>query len=87
MKVFDVNVYDALSMERGTNPGGKLTCYIHGESPEFNSGRKYPAMLVLPGGAYAFCSDREAEPNAEAYYAAGYNAFVLRYSVFIVICF
>ena len=40
-----------------------------------------PAILVLPGGAYKFCSDREAEPVALAYLAKGFNAFVLRYSL------
>lgn len=42
---------------------------------------KRPAMLVLPGGAYHMLSDREAEPIARQYFAAGFNTFVLRYSV------
>ena len=37
--------------------------------------------MVIPGGAYKFCSDREAEPIALAYLAKGFNAFVLRYSL------
>ena len=37
-------------------------------------------MLVLPGGAYEYCSDREAEPVALAYVAHGFDAFVLRYA-------
>ena len=40
-----------------------------------------PAVLILPGGAYKFCSDREAEPIALAYIAKGFNAFILRYSL------
>lgn len=40
-----------------------------------------PAMLVLPGGGYCYCSDREAEPIAMAFLARGYNCFVLDYSV------
>lgn len=40
-----------------------------------------PAMLVIPGGAYLMCSDREAEPIALAYAEAGYQTFVLRYTV------
>ncbi len=39
------------------------------------------AMLVLPGGGYRLCSEREAEPIALAYMAAGFNAFVLNYRV------
>ena len=43
-------------------PGVTLTAYVAGTSGElaFNEERK--AMLVIPGGAYAFCSDREADP-------------------------
>ena len=41
-----------------------------------------PAVLVLPGGGYFSCSDREAEPVALAFAAMGYHAFVLRYSVY-----
>ena len=48
------------------------------EMPKFD---RRPAMLVLPGGAYCMCSDREAEPVAAAYLAAGFNTFILRYSV------
>lgn len=40
-----------------------------------------PAILVLPGGGYHVCADIEAEPPAYAYQAAGYQAFVLRYTV------
>ena len=40
------------------------------------------AMLVIPGGGYrAVCSDREGEMVALAYYAKGFNAFVLNYRV------
>lgn len=37
-------------------------------------------MLVIPGGGYEMTSDREAEPIALKFLAAGCNAFVLRYS-------
>lgn len=40
-----------------------------------------PAMLVLPGGGYTICSDREADPVALAYAKAGYQTFVLRYTL------
>ena len=40
-----------------------------------------PQRLVIPGGGYAMTSDREAEPIAMQFLAAGCNAFVLRYSV------
>ena len=58
-----------------------LTAYIPETSKEMPWMDKRPAMLVIPGGAYMFCSDREAEPIALAYAAKGYNAYVLRYSI------
>ena len=44
----------------------------------------YPSrggVMVLPGGAYMFHGVSEGEPVALAYAAAGYNAFLLRYSI------
>lgn len=40
-----------------------------------------PAVIVVPGGSYFFTSDREADPVAYQFLAAGYNVFTLRYSV------
>lgn len=42
---------------------------------------KRPAVIVIPGGAYEYCSDREADPVAFRFFAAGYQTFILRYSV------
>lgn len=43
--------------------------------------RPRPAVIVLPGGAYMYCSFREAEPVANQFIAAGCNTFTLFYSV------
>lgn len=64
----------------GTN-AAELTGYLQDDSAELSNAAVRPAVLVLPGGGYQFCSDREAEPIALAYLAEGFNAFVLRYSV------
>lgn len=58
-----------------------LTAYIQQTGGEFLSVTKRPAVLVLPGGGYEYCSDREADPVALVYANAGYHTFVLRYSV------
>lgn len=42
---------------------------------------KRPLIVICPGGGYGFLADREAEPVAIAYNAAGFNAVVLRYGV------
>lgn len=52
-----------------------LTCYR--QDGAFHR----PAVMIIPGGAYMYCSDREADPVAQAYLQAGYHAFILRYSV------
>ena len=58
-----------------------LTAYLQDDSQEFWRAKKRPAVVIFPGGAYAYCSDREADPVAQEYLRAGYHAFVLRYSV------
>jgi len=58
-----------------------LTAYLLDAGGEFKHMMKHPAVLILPGGGYQFCSAREADPVAMPYLAAGYHAFILRYSV------
>lgn len=40
-----------------------------------------PAVVICPGGGYVMVSEREAEPAAKEYFAAGYHVFLLNYSV------
>ena len=54
--------------------------YCLDNSSEIDPNRKRPSVLVIPGGGYEMTSDREAEPIAMQFLAAGFNAFVLRYS-------
>lgn len=56
-----------------------LTTYILDSSPEI-AWEKRPAIIICPGGAFLFTSDREAEPVAMYFLQKGYNAFVLRYT-------
>ncbi|MBE6665200.1 MAG: alpha/beta hydrolase [Ruminococcaceae bacterium] len=62
-------------------PNVTLTSYIAGTSSEMPFNNKRKAILVIPGGGYSFCSDREGEPIAQYYLAMGFNSFVLNYSV------
>lgn len=59
-----------------------LQAYLHAPSPEMpqESARQRPAMILCPGGAYEFCSDREADSPAFAFLNMGLQVFVLRYS-------
>ena len=65
-----------LNEERGVT----LTAILQPVSGE--TGRiDRPAMVVLPGGGYTTLSEREAEPIALGYAKAGYQTFVLRYTL------
>ena len=57
-----------------------LTAYIQPVGGEFPLSQR-PAVLIIPGGGYHFCSEREADPVAFPYLKAGYQAFILRYSL------
>lgn len=60
-----------------------LTTYVLADSEELLNGRKRPAVIICPGGAYLGCSDREAEPVAIKFASMGYHAFVVRYSTYM----
>jgi len=61
----------------------KLHAYLPGNSHLTPDSKRNirPAVIVLPGGGYAFTSDREAEPIALHFLSEGISTFVLRYSV------
>ena len=61
-------------------PGATLTTYVSSDTPELKMPPRR-AMLVIPGGGYRFVSDREAEPIVKMFFAAGFNVFLLKYSV------
>lgn len=65
--------------ENGSLDGTQLYTYILDSSPELVIERR-PLILICPGGAYFFTSDREAESTAVQFMAMGYHAAVLRYS-------
>ena len=52
-----------------------MVSYIHEDE------LMHPAMLVVPGGGYRLVSPSEAHLVAMEFYQAGYNVFVLEYTV------
>lgn len=58
-----------------------LNTYIQPVGGKFYNIEKRPAIIILPGGGYSYCSTREAEPVAFAYLKAGFQVFILNYSV------
>lgn len=58
-----------------------LTAYLQPVGGEFFHIRRRPGILILPGGGYRKCSEREADPVAYVYLKAGFQVFILEYSV------
>ncbi len=82
MRCFDIELKEKYGFlgEDGRNP--KLTCYLPYCLKEMNrSDEKRPCMVVIPGGGYSRCSEREEEPIALKFLNWGFNVFVLDYSV------
>ncbi len=59
----------------------RLIGFIPQNYEEYCNCRRRPAVLILPGGGYAFTSEREATPIAVEFLSCGAAAFVLHYSV------
>lgn len=80
MEIKIVDLYKEYGLEKPEGAVGRLICYIQDIPNCVGTERESPAMLILPGGAYRFTSEREAEPIALRFLAKGYCAFVLHYS-------
>ena len=62
--------------------GCTVTAWLQqGMLSESNPDKTFPAVFICPGGGYEMVSEREAEPVAKEYFAAGYHTFILQYSV------
>lgn len=62
------------------NKTAQVTFYLQEPSDEIDPKRKFPTMVVVPGGAYMWTSDREGEVIALEFLAKGYHAIVVNYS-------
>ena len=60
--------------------GVELETYLT-DNRAVEPGRRKPLVLVFPGGAYMYRSDREAEPVALRLQSLGMQAVIVRYSV------
>lgn len=58
----------------------KLSAYIL-DNIKVAPDRKRTAVVVVPGGGYRNCADREQEPVAMRFLGMGCHAFILNYSV------
>lgn len=81
MNLWSENIMKIENIVLNSERNVTLTAYIPDISDEMPNTNVKPGVLVFPGGAYKFCSDREAEPVAFEFMAKGYNVFILRYSL------
>lgn len=58
-----------------------LSTYIHDDIGTYGTENGRGAIIVLPGGAFAFLSPFEAEPVALTFMQKGFHTFVLEYTV------
>ena len=54
--------------------------YLHEDHDRLVAHKKRPALIVCGGGSYSFISPREQDPAALAFFAMGYQTFLLQYS-------
>ena len=74
-----VDLYE-LYPQRERGEGGQLTVYALEPIEKVDPSRRFPAVLILPGGAYQWVSPREAEPVAMRFLSRGFSCGILNYS-------
>ena len=81
MRCFDVQLKDYYCFLGDDNKNPTVSCYLPNNLNEMGRANdKRPSIVICPGGSYAYCSEREAEPVALNFLRLGFNAFVLNYS-------
>lgn len=81
-KVINIDVdYEAMGVEKSPRQTTLTTYILDDRNIKLSGRKKRPAIVVCPGGGYGMTSEREAEPIAMKYCAAGFHCFVLDYSV------
>lgn len=58
----------------------KLYAYLLDENISTDTTKKWPCVIVVPGGGYLFASTKEGESVATKFFGAGYSCFILRYN-------
>ena len=79
-KVINIEVnYEKMGVKPSPRRTTLTTYILDGRNIRISRRKKRPAVIVCPGGGYGGTSEREAEPIAMKYNAAGFHAFVLDY--------
>lgn len=65
----------------GYGQKARLDIYALGNYQEMRPEQKRPLVLICPGGAYEFISEKEGEPLAIRFLSMGYHVALLSYSI------
>lgn len=76
-----IHLYEHFALSAPEGAVGRLSCYFTHAPAQVSQSRRKSGVLVLPGGGYHHTSHREHESVALKLLAAGYQVFVLEYSV------
>ena len=68
-------IYEQHKIENAT-----IQTYVLSNFRVLDTNRRRATIIICPGGAYSWCSDREAEPIAIKFNSLGYNCIVLYYT-------
>ena len=75
-------IYNTVEVEApGFGEKAKLYIWSLGNYQEMRLNQQRPLVLVCPGGAYGFVSEKEGEPLAIRFLSMGYHVALLEYSV------
>lgn len=81
MRILEISLKEKYEFLGEDGRAPRLTGYLPYCLKEMGrSDEKRPCIVVVPGGGYSMCSEREAEPIALKFLNWGFNVFVLRYS-------
>ncbi len=75
MRTFELRLKDEYSFLQG----GELSGYLMNPPMDGASAWRRPALVVVPGGGYRYCSVREGEPVALEFLGKGFQTFVVNY--------
>ncbi|PKM52654.1 MAG: alpha/beta hydrolase [Firmicutes bacterium HGW-Firmicutes-7] len=71
---------EVMNLQEGAT-NAVLTAYLQDSAIDSRFPIVRPAVIICPGGAFIGITEKEADPIAMRFLAAGYHVFILKYSI------